>query len=141
MTRPAQCYSSIVSTLAIIRGNRRIYCYLVAHLLDAGNTTGGLRSREFLFFGRNLAGKISRAVSNRDFDASYRTVVDGLVYFEFQFFRCDRRIVIGGGLSLLPGFGHCHLIGRGCTAFRFKTACFSWRRWRLAGVLYFSTGY
>ena len=76
-----------------MRGHRRTYGYLIAHLLDAGNTTGGLRSRKFLFFGRNLAGEISRAVSNGDFDASYRTVVDGLVYFEFQFFRCHRRII------------------------------------------------
>ena len=44
------------STLGIMHSHRRTYDYLIAHLLDTGNTPGGLRSRKFLFFRRNLAG-------------------------------------------------------------------------------------
>ena len=125
--------------------HRRTYGYLIAHLLDAGNTTGGQRRRKFLFFGRNLAGKINCAVSNGDFDASYRTIVDGLQDFEFQFFRCHRRISEYrlSLLSLFPGLSrHRRLIGRCCAAFRFNSTCFVERCWHPGGfVFYFHTSY
>src|SRR5262245_3614217 len=133
------------STLVIMRSLRRADGYLVAHLLDAGNTSGRQRSRKFLFFGRNFAGKKNCAVSNGDFDASYRAVVNGLEYFEFKFFRRYRRIRQErlGLLGLFPGLTrHRRLIGRYCAALRFKIACIAGRCWQPAGVVfYFRTSY
>src|SRR5262245_64436886 len=128
-----------------MRCHRRTDGYLVAHLLDAGNTASRQRSCKFLFFGRNLAGKKNCAVSNVDFDASYRPVVNGLEYFEFQFFRCHRRIGEEGLilLSLFPSLSrHRRLIGRCCAALRFKIAYFVGRCWQPACVVfYFRTSY
>ena len=74
-------------------GSFGIHDYLVAHVFNPGNTACSLYGGDFLFFGRNSACKISRAVSNRYLDASDRTVVNGLVYFEFQLLSRGRHIV------------------------------------------------
>ena len=98
--------------------SRGIYDYLIAHLLDAGNTTSRLRRGKFLSFRGDTAGKISCAVSDGHLDPSYRTVVDSLIYLEFQFFCRDSGIVIKEGLSLIPILSRClPLIGRRCSRF------------------------
>src|SRR5262249_10275350 len=66
-------------------------------------------------------------------------------YFEFQFFRCHRRIREEGLslLSLFPSLSrHRRLIGRCCAALRFKIAYFVGRCWQPACVVfYFRTSY
>ena len=88
-------YSTASTSSITIFRVKRIYDYLISHFLNAGNATRGLRCCKLLLFRRNSTGKINCAVSNRHFDASYRPIVDRLVYFEFQLFWRERHIIRG----------------------------------------------